>query len=761
MATTDTLNVKLTADTGGFTSKIKQAEKATESFGKAAKNSEDDVEKFGKATKEASEQTKKFGEASQKAADKAESAFTGLKYALATLGLGNIIKESLSSAMSAVESESLFEVSLGKYANQARAWSEEMSNALGLDPYALRQNLGVMQTLVTRMGLADDAAYKMSTSLVMLSEDMASFYNLSPEEAFGKLRSAITGEFEPMKALGYVLNESMLEQVAYQNGIAKTGEKLNATQKALATYTALMEQSTTVQGDLARTMNSPSNQLRATMNDLKQVSIEFGMALMPIVQTALPILRDVIEDIKPVAVDVATGVSYLASGLTLLENPATRTIIYTAAVVGVMNKLKLAVGGPLTAVILLGTALSWLAGKFGEVENTEKSTLSEIAQFSLESKNATDEAQKGAEELGKEYKNTGNEIKGMLAGFDEITKLSGGSASIVTDADVQNAADINKELSNADDIIDSIYDKMNGLFEGDFSIDASINLLDVDWNTVMTNFKEWMSKQDWRKAWQDMGTGFTEAFRTGLSIIDGLFGTKFEEWYGECYDFFFDFGTKLQIAANPADEGLKALEKYEAEHNGRSAWTDFYSLYKGGYDPKEAFNRIYSTPNLKKGFLAANADLATYYVKEWAGLSKTELAKLLEDNPHAEDMVAQSLRINDKSFMGIDGGLKSWVYNSFVDYKPQDINVMEGFDTMRLKEPVKPDSSIRFPVSVKDTELPATASDVYSIMQSLVPSSSFVGPIQINTSVELDGEKVGAIMTTYTDEQVTVTNGKQ
>ncbi|MBR4111857.1 MAG: hypothetical protein IKK53_02365 [Ruminiclostridium sp.] len=760
MATTDTLNVKLTADTGGFTSKIKQAEKATESFGKAAKNSEDDIEKLGKATKEASEQTKKFGEASQKAADKAESAFTGLKYALATLGLGNIIKESLSSAMNAVESESLFEVSLGDYANKARAWSEEMSSALGLDGYALRKNLGTLYNMTTSMGLTKDKAYELSTGLTALAEDMASFYNLSSEEAFAKLRSGITGEAEPLKAIGILLNETAVEQAAYRHGIAETGTVLTDQQKVLARYAAILGQTANAQGDLARTMDSPANQLRATMNDLKQVSIEFGMALMPIVQTALPILRDVIEDIKPVAIDVATGVSYLASDLTLLENPATRTIIYTAAVVGVMNKLKLAVGGPLTAVILLGTALSWLAGKFGEVENTEKSTLSEIAQFSLESKNATDEAQKGAEELGKEYKNTGNEIKGMLAGFDEITKLSGGSASIVTDADVQNAADINKELSNADDIIDSIYDKMNGLFEGDFSIDASINLLDVDWNTVMTNFKDWMSKQDWRKAWQDMGTGFTEAFRTGLSIIDGLFGTKFEEWYGECYDFFFDFGTKLQIAANPADEGLKALEKYEAEH-GSSAWTDFYNLYKGGMSPKEAFNQVYSTPNLKKGFLAANADLATYYVKEWAGLSKTELAKLLEDNPHAEDMVAQSLRINDKSFMGIDGGLKSWVYNSFVDYKPQDINVMEGFDTMRLKEPVKPDSSIRFPVSVKDTELPATASDVYSIMQSLVPSSSFVGPIQINTSVELDGEKVGAIMTTYNHDQISITNGKQ
>lgn len=735
-----------------------QAEKAARSFGKAAENSEDDVKKLGKTAKQAGEEVKRFGDDSQASANKAEKAFSNLKSTIIGLGIGQALKTSITDAMNAVESESLFEVSLGDYANKARAWSEEMSKSLALDGYALRKNVGTLYSMTTSMGLSKDASYELSTGLSALAEDMASFYNLSSDEAFTKLRSGLTGEAEPLKAIGILVDEATVKQYAYRSGIAKTGEELTQQQKVLARYAAILGQTANAQGDLARTMDSPANQLRATMNDLKQVSIEFGMALMPIVQTGLPILRDVIADIKPVAVEVATGVSYLSSALVFLENPATRTIAYAVAIIGVMGKLKAAIGGPLSAVILLGTALSWLAGKFGEVENH---TVEDIKVLAAESEQATNSAQKGAEDLGKEYEKTGEKIKGMLAGFDEITKLSGSTSTLgskfVSATDLANVASLNSELDKLD----------NKSIDVDVTVPEinipEIGLPDVDWDIIMTNFREWMNKQDWNKAWQDIGTAFQNVFGIALSFVDGLFGTQLAKWYDDISSFFFDYGVKLQLAANPADEGLAALEKYEAEH-GSSAWTDFYNLYKGGMSPKEAFNQIYSTPNLKKGFLAANADLASYYIDEWAGLNKTEIAKLLEDNPHAEDLVAQSLRVDDKSFMGIGGGLTSWAYNTFADYRPQEINVMDGYSSLQLETPVSSDSSLKFPVSIKDggeVGAPITASDVYSIMQSVIPSSSFVGPIQINTSVEIDGEKIGAAVANYNNEQIGTTNGKQ
>lgn len=113
-------------------------------------------------------------------------------------GIFKLGKESLSMANDVVESESLFTVSMKGMADSARAWSDELSASLGLNAYNLRKNVGTFNTMFMSMGLGEQAAYNMSTSLVQLAEDMASFYNVDPEEMFTKLRAGITGETEPL-----------------------------------------------------------------------------------------------------------------------------------------------------------------------------------------------------------------------------------------------------------------------------------------------------------------------------------------------------------------------------------------------------------------------------------------------------------------------------------------------------------------------------------------------------------------------------------
>ena len=87
-------------------------------------------------------------------------------------------------AMDAIESENLFEVAMGGMADQARKWSEEMSDTLGLNAYNVRKNVSVYNSMLTSMGLTADESLNMSQGLTQLSYDMASFYNLQPEEAF-------------------------------------------------------------------------------------------------------------------------------------------------------------------------------------------------------------------------------------------------------------------------------------------------------------------------------------------------------------------------------------------------------------------------------------------------------------------------------------------------------------------------------------------------------------------------------------------------
>ncbi|MFA5389777.1 MAG: phage tail tape measure protein, partial [Candidatus Omnitrophota bacterium] len=201
-------------------------------------------------------------------------------------------------AMEAIESENLFEVSMGDMAGAARKWSEDLRANLGLNEYEVRKNVATFNVMFDSMGMGTKASYDMATGLTQLSYDMSSFYNLKPEEAFQKLQAGISGEVEPLKRLGIVVNETTVKTYALKNGIAKQGQELNEQQKILARYGVIMEATKKAQGDLARTIDSPTNQLRIMKQEAQQLGIEFGMSLIPIIQQAIIAIKPMVETIK-------------------------------------------------------------------------------------------------------------------------------------------------------------------------------------------------------------------------------------------------------------------------------------------------------------------------------------------------------------------------------------------------------------------------------------------------------------------------------
>lgn len=228
----------------------------------------------------------------KKSADKTQggvtSAFKKLKTGIVALGIGKVIKDSIQLGMDAIESDNLFEVSMGNMADSVRDWSEEVGNALGLSATEMRKNVGTIYNMTTSMGLAEDNALKMSKGITLLANDMASFYNLSTDEAFNKINAGITGETEPLKRLGILVDENTVKQVAYQQGIAETGTELTQQQKVLARYVAILQQTGNAQGDLARTLDSPANQLRQLKSQVQNLGIAFGSFLTPMIQAVIP-----------------------------------------------------------------------------------------------------------------------------------------------------------------------------------------------------------------------------------------------------------------------------------------------------------------------------------------------------------------------------------------------------------------------------------------------------------------------------------------
>ena len=258
---------------------------------------------------------------------KAQSAFSKLAKAGLAIGgamiareLFQVGKESLQMANDAVESEQLFSVSMGNMESSARAWSESLSSSLGLNSYELRKNVGMLNTMFGSMGLGEQEAYNMATGMTELANDMASFYNLSTDEAFDKLRAGITGETEPLKRLGILVDENTIKQYAMKNGISKTGKELTQQQKLQARYGAIMEQTSKAQGDLARTMDSPTNQLRKLNAQFDMAKIALGQALQPALIAVLPVLTS-----------FATGLSRVLSGAGVTTgNPFSDVVISLA-----------------------------------------------------------------------------------------------------------------------------------------------------------------------------------------------------------------------------------------------------------------------------------------------------------------------------------------------------------------------------------------------------------------------------------------------
>lgn len=257
-------------------------------------------------------------------------------------------------AMEAVESENLFSVSMGRMEKSARDWSEDLRDQLGLNAYEVRKNVGTLNTMLGSMGMTEQAAYDMSTGMTKLAYDMASFYNLDSEEAFTKLRAGISGETEPLKQLGIIVNENTIKTYAYTNGLAEQGAALTEEQKVLARYGVIMQATALAQGDLARTIESPTNQLRVLGEGFKNLAIDLGMALLPAFQMLLEVGQKVLGWIKNVV-----------DWFTSLDEGTQKTIITIIGLVAAIGPLLLIVGKTITTISSLVKAFGLVANPIG------------------------------------------------------------------------------------------------------------------------------------------------------------------------------------------------------------------------------------------------------------------------------------------------------------------------------------------------------------------------------------------------------------
>ena len=283
--------------------------------------------------------TEKYNASARKATFTTGKFTSGLKalnvaaVAITFRKIGHFIAQAVTESNKYQEDLNLFTVALGQYADEAKEYAEYVSDIMGIDPAQWLRNQGIFNTLLTGFGDTAERAQLMSQNLTQLGYDLSSYANIPIEEAMLKLQSGISGELEPLRRLGYDLSQAKLQQTALNLGIKESVANMTQAEKAELRYYAIMTQVTTAQGDMARTLEAPANQLRILQAQLTQAARAIGNIFIPALNAILPYAIAVVQVIREIADALAnlfgfrltdvdySGVTQVAAGAeTLADN---------------------------------------------------------------------------------------------------------------------------------------------------------------------------------------------------------------------------------------------------------------------------------------------------------------------------------------------------------------------------------------------------------------------------------------------------------
>lgn len=241
--------------------------------------------------------------------------------ALKKLSFARIFQKSVSLVANAIKTSSsytetmnMFAVSMGKYGEEAYNYASKVSEVMGIDPAEWMENQGVFNSIITGFGVASDKAALMSKNLTQLGYDLSSFYDIPVESAMQKVQSGISGELEPLRRLGYDLSVARLQQEAYNLGIEKSVSEMTQAEKAQLRYYAMLTQVTTAQGDMARTLDQPANQLRILRAQLTQAARAIGDLFIPALNKILPIAIAFVQVFREIIAEIAALFNIELSG---------------------------------------------------------------------------------------------------------------------------------------------------------------------------------------------------------------------------------------------------------------------------------------------------------------------------------------------------------------------------------------------------------------------------------------------------------------
>lgn len=224
------------------------------------------------------------------------------------------------------ESLNKVDVAFGSTAGQVKNFAQQALTQFGIAEGTALDMAATFGDMATSMGLPQAEAANMSTSLVGLAGDLASFKNIGIDQAMTALNGVFTGETESLKMLGVVMTEANLQAFALSKGIKTQVKDMDQASKVNLRYAYIMEMTKNAQGDFARTGGGAANQMRIFQESMKQLGQQFGAVILPHFTKLI------------------TGLNGMISGFSKLSDGTKTTIVIFAALAAAAGPMLIIIG---------------------------------------------------------------------------------------------------------------------------------------------------------------------------------------------------------------------------------------------------------------------------------------------------------------------------------------------------------------------------------------------------------------------------------
>ena len=308
MAVIDTLEIKISADSSKaiaelnklstslsnldknskFTTLLNNLNKIDETIKDTAANS-DNIDKISKSMSKLG----KSGKSIDNIANKLQKLGKSILSIAVISKIGTLISGAISEMNNYIEANNLFSVSMGSFYEEAYDWANKVNDKLGIDPAEFMKAEGIFMAMARGLGITNEQAYKLSKGMTELSYDLSSFMNIPIEEALTKMKSALAGEIEPLRAVGISVTQATLQEKALALGITENVNAMTDAEKSLLRYKVILDSMKNMGavGDLAKTIESPANALRILQMQLTQLARAIGSLFIPILTQILPYIQ--------------------------------------------------------------------------------------------------------------------------------------------------------------------------------------------------------------------------------------------------------------------------------------------------------------------------------------------------------------------------------------------------------------------------------------------------------------------------------------